>query len=137
MDRILIRSHATDFLFPRCGPRYCPSRTSHGSAVLTGLSPPQNAVVGSRFQRWRGASGRDYVVSVYPIARCPDYIDAVVLAVDSRTGSVVWAGDSGGGGRPFAGRLAAARREGADEVHLHLLAATPEARRAALADLRA
>ena len=96
---------------------------------------PKLHFTGSRFLRWRGVSGRDYVVSIYPIGRCPDYTDAVVVAVDSRSGSRVWVGDSGTGGRNLAERLAEAKRRGADEVHLHLLAATPQDRQEAIKDL--
>ena len=96
---------------------------------------PRLPFSGSRFLRWRGISGRDYVVSVYPIGKCPDYTDAVVIAVDSRSGSRVWVGESGAGGRALAEKLASAKRRGADEVHLHLLAATPQERQAAIGDL--
>ncbi len=103
---------------------------------MEGLSLPRLSFSGSRFLRWRGVSGRDYVVSVYPIGKCPDYTGAVVIAVDSRSGRRVWVGDSGGGGRALAEKLSAAKRQGADEAHLHLLAATAAGREEVIADLR-
>ena len=42
----------------------------------------------SRFRRWQGISGKTYLVSVYPIDDCPDYVDAVVMAVDAVSGDV-------------------------------------------------
>ncbi len=88
----------------------------------------------SRFRRWVGISGRSYLVSVYPIAQCPDYVDAVLIAVDAG-GACVWIGEAGQGGADLLAMLAAAERAGASEVHVHLLAGDPAARAAAIRDL--
>lgn len=91
--------------------------------------------VARRFRRWSGASGRSYLVSVFPIDECPDYVDALIIAVDSAHARRVWVGDSGEAGPALRQILAAARRQGADEVHVHLLAADAPARAAAVDDL--
>jgi hypothetical protein len=88
-----------------------------------------------RFRRWSGASGRSYLVSVFPIDDCPDYVDAVIVAVDRDSARRVWVGDSGDAGPALRRVLAAAQRQGADEVHLHLLAQDAAARAAAVRDL--
>lgn len=92
-------------------------------------------VAASRFRRRIGASGRAYLVSVYPIEACPDYVDAVVVAVDGRARRTVWLGDSADGGDDLAQALYQARMAGATEVHVHLLAESPAARGAVLRDL--
>lgn len=88
----------------------------------------------SRFRRWVGISGRSYLVSVYAIEQCPDYVDAVLIAVDGN-GDCVWIGEAGQGGDDLAATLAAAAGAGAREVHVHLLAGDPAARAAAIRDL--
>lgn len=107
---------------------------SHQISMREVILPPL-PFTGTRFRRWRGASGASYLVSVYPIAQCPDYVDAVALAVDGRSGACLWVGDTTSAGASLARSLAAARRLGADEVHLHLLASTLEARETAIRDL--
>jgi len=99
-------------------------------AALTQDAPEAAA----RFRRWRGRSGRAYLVSVYPIDACPDYIDAVLLAVDSASRTCVWVGEAATGLAPLLGALA---RAGADELHVHLLAGDAAARAAAIRDLDA
>ncbi len=89
----------------------------------------------SSFRRWLGKSGRRYTVSTYPIADCPDYVDAVAIAVEAASGLCVWIGETGDGGPHLRHCLAAAAWAGADEVHVHLLADSPKARRAAVRDL--
>jgi hypothetical protein len=89
----------------------------------------------SRFRRWLGTSGRSYLVSVYPIEECPDYVDAVLIAVDGASGACVWIGEAGKGGACLAATLAAAARAGASEVHVHLLAGDDAGRLAAIRDL--
>ena len=89
------------------------------------------------FRRWRGRSGRSYLVSTHAIENCPDYSGAVVLAVCSTTSELVWVGEAGVGGDALRWALIGARRAGADEVHVHLLAADAAERCAAIADLAA
>jgi hypothetical protein len=121
MHEILIRSRHETVISNRCRP-------------LPGLAreAPRTA---SRFRRWRGGSGSDYVVSVYPIERCPDYVDAVLIAV-SATGQPVWVGETAGGGDGLRRCLAGATLGGAREVHVHLLAPDAAERRRIVEDLR-
>jgi hypothetical protein len=88
----------------------------------------------SRFRRWRGGSGADYVVSVYPIERCPDYVDVVLIAV-APSGQPVWIGECAEGGNALRRCLAGATLAGAREVHVHLLAPCLEERRRIVEDL--
>lgn len=87
-----------------------------------------------RFHAWRGRSGRRYVVSVHGRRSLPDFAEAVFLAV---------AVDESGGVHVLGVRTS---EEGlldwpllaaADEVHVHLLARTAEARGLVAADLGA
>jgi hypothetical protein len=90
---------------------------------------------------WRGASGRRYICSVYAIGAQPvfDFERAVVAAVrrEDDGAKILFAFQPG----PEAERdglrhwTEQARREGADEWHVHLLAGSPEARESALRDL--
>jgi hypothetical protein len=96
--------------------------------------------ISSRFCSWVGLSGRRYVFSVYPALECPAFCDAVLLAaVRDMTGQrrAILVRDTGAFPEPV---LADARREHRVfgpglEFHLHLLAASPTERAAALADL--
>jgi hypothetical protein len=105
-------------------------------AALTGesLSP--------RFCSWRGASGRRYIVSVYDARACPAYCDAVLIAAavdaDGRRRALALA-DTGVFPEPVLARTAKFAASVAERVefHLHLLAASPAERRAALDDLAA
>jgi hypothetical protein len=121
MTQIAIRSHSSLRDSRLCAP-----------LIALGRDAPDAA---SRFRRWRGASGRSYLVSVYPIGECPDYIDAVLMAVDGKTSACVWIGEAGEGGTQLAAILAIAAQAGASEVHVHLLAGDPAARSRAVRDL--
>lgn len=121
MAQIAIRS-----LFLNTDNRLC------APLVALGREAPQAA---SRFRRWVGISGRSYLVSVYPIAQCPDYVDAVVIAVAGADGACVWIGESGQGGEALAATLRIAAEAGASEVHVHLLAGGSHERAAAIRDL--
>ena len=59
----------------------------------------------------------------------------VILAVDARTGALIWWGDAGEGGGTLRASLGRAMAKGATQVHVHLLAATAAARRDALDDI--
>ena len=110
----------------------CPA--SAPLAALTG------GALARRFCSWSGRSGERYVCSVFPLERCPSFVDAIVLAVrcgaDGRR-EIVAATETGEtperllnepARRFFAGL-------GASEWHVHLLRETGAARRAAIADL--
>lgn len=93
--------------------------------------------IGRDFHYWAGASGKAYLHTVFGIGECPAIDNAVFVAVsrerDGRRRAV-----AAGIFDPFrSGRdIAAASQLGASEIHLHLLAETPAARRAALDDIR-
>jgi hypothetical protein len=90
---------------------------------------------------WRGRSGRRYVVSVYPLDEAGDgYAGALLLAVardDEGRRHLVAARESGAAAvSGYNGQwLSAARERGANELHIHLLAASHSARRSTLDDL--
>jgi hypothetical protein len=87
---------------------------------------------------WRGASGRHYIHSVYRPATCPPFPGAVYIAVkrngDLRQALAVgsfsdfWTASAG---------LQLVDMKGADEIHVHLLARSPAAIRAVIADIQA
>ncbi|GGC92427.1 hypothetical protein [Chelatococcus reniformis] len=96
---------------------------------------------GLALRAWRGRSGKRYVVSVYPLDDADsDYAGALLLAVSR---------DADGSRRLMEARessdlaftgyngrwLAAMRNRGANELHVHLLAANHEARRRTMVDL--
>ena len=95
-----------------------------------------------RFACWQGLTGKSYVFSVYALADCPAFCDAVVVAVarDERgEPRMLAAFDTGAFPEPV---LARAQREfgrwrDGVELHVHLLARTASDRRDALADLEA
>ncbi len=96
--------------------------------------------ISSRFCSWKGQSGRRYVFSVYPASACPAFCDAILLAaVRDPKGRrrVLSVRETGAFPEPA---IAGAQRELkafglAGELHVHLLARSPEERAAALADL--
>ena len=110
--------------------------TARGAALAALAGMP----ISSRFCSWIGRSGKRYVFSVYPASACPAFRDAVLLAVvRDMTGEprAVLARDTGAFPQPVVAR---AQRElkafgPGLELHLHLLAASPAERAAAVADL--
>ena len=94
-----------------------------------------------RFHAWRGVSGRRYIFTVYPIgaAQLPELTDAVVIAAGPGCAgeqSIRMIGDSGDVPLlPESEGVRRAQRAGAIELHFHVLAATPQARRDVIRDL--
>ncbi len=93
-----------------------------------------------RFCAWRGRSGRRYVTSIYGFDACPDYEHVVALAVRrAPDGSRTALAGIDLGAFPMVAldnaAMRAAREQGANEVHLHLLAETAAGRAAAIEDL--
>lgn len=92
----------------------------------------------SRFTAWRGRSGKRYVASSFAVRddEALSFADSVLIAVNAQR-EVVAVRDSG----PWGLEAAVARwrdevrAAGAVEVHVHLIAATPEDRRKVVADL--
>lgn len=108
-----------------------PIHDPHGLISLTDTG------LGHLFQSWRGRSGRRLICSVYALETPPvfDPLQAVMFAVRREgTGARILFACAGLGERAFARRVMEARALGAQEWHVHLLATTPEARAAAIAD---
>jgi hypothetical protein len=96
--------------------------------------------LGARFRCWRGASGRRYVFSIYGRRSCPAYDHAVIMiAAVQRDGDrrVLFIADTGCFPDVVLARAAARwmRADAEIEFHIHLLATSPAARRALIADL--
>jgi hypothetical protein len=100
---------------------------------------PSDPSFKDRFWYWTGASGRKYIHSVYGLEDCPPLPGAIYVAV-RREGPLrlvmgigrftsFWNGSFGGR------NLQALRARGVDEIHVHLLAKSPEVAEAILEDL--
>ena len=91
--------------------------------------------IGDRFWYWYGQSGRRYIHSVYPANACPVLPGAVYISVyrtaDSRFEPLSI--ETAGTIDQMTGNYTPAA--GADEVHVHLLAASTEGARAICTDL--
>ncbi|GJE08529.1 hypothetical protein AOPFMNJM_3869 [Methylobacterium jeotgali] len=86
---------------------------------------------------WRGRSGRRYVVGIHPMEAgdLDEVGPAVVIAVRRDGEGIAEAVAVASVTEPDAAWIAAARRRGATELHVHRLAETPAERRAVAADL--
>jgi hypothetical protein len=110
----------------------------HGFPLSAKL--PEDLGIGERFWYWRGASGRNYIHSIYPADSCPPLPGAVYIAVQKIAGersaiaigrfSSFWDGTIAGTNRLGSGHLLA------EEIHVHLLARNDAAAEAVLEDLR-
>ncbi len=94
-----------------------------------------------RFWFWRGASGRRYIHSVYDLSRLPPLPGAVYVAArrlsPRRREAVACGVLPRTAGRELRRLLEELARLGAEEVHVHLLAASPREARRTRDDLRA
>jgi hypothetical protein len=109
----------------------------HGTPIAADL--PSDPDFKDRFWYWTGASGRKYIHSVFALDDCPPLPGAIYVGV-RREGPLrlvmgigrftpFWDG-------PMGGRdLASLRRQGVDEIHVHLLAKSPEVAEVILEDL--
>ena len=92
----------------------------------------------SRFTAWRGRSGRRYVASSFAITDSDalSFADSVLIAVDANR-TIMSVRDAGPWGLEAAVMRwrDEVRDAGALEVHVHLIAATADDRRRAVADL--
>ena len=94
------------------------------------LNTPQDADMKERFFYWQGSSGRKYIHSVYDLDTCPPLPGAVYVAVKHR-GHLRIAVHVGRFA-PFWDKtlgeddLTRLERLEVDEVHVHLLAKSPE-----------
>jgi hypothetical protein len=116
-------------------------RTPKMQGTQITLPVPGLPAATDQFWYWQGASGRKYIHSVYDPETCPPLPGAVYLAI-RRSGnqrSVIATGHL----QRFPGHQAISRQwaelkaAGADEIHVHLLAKSPEKAGEVLADLRA
>ncbi len=104
------------------------------------LSALDGEPLGARFRSWRGASGRRYVFSIYSPHGCPAYSHAVMIvaaATDAGDRRALFVADTGCFPElVVAGAIANWTAAAAGiEFHVHLLANSPAARRALIADL--
>jgi hypothetical protein len=109
----------------------------HGTPIAAIV--PADPDFRERFFYWTGASGRKYIHSVYALEDCPPLPGAIYVAV-RREGplrlvmgigrfSPFWDGPLG----PQA--LSVMREKGVDEIHVHLLAKSPDVANVVLDDL--
>ncbi len=118
---------------PAVTPCEMPLLSRAGDAARVGGGPGD-----CRFSAWKGRSGRRYVVSCFAVGdeAALGYPDAVVIAVGPGR-DVLGVRDAGPWG--MAAALESWRdemlAEGAVQLHVHLIAATVEDRRRAVADL--
>jgi len=110
----------------------------HGSPLPAKL--PEDLGVGDRFWYWRGASGRNYIHSIYATDACPPLPGAVFVAVRRIGGlrTAVSVGRFPSFWDNSAGDLAEDLLRGlaTDEIHVHLLARNELAAQEVLADLQ-
>jgi hypothetical protein len=109
----------------------------HGYPITASL--PTDPHFKDRFWYWSGASGRKYIHSVYALDECPPLPGAIYVAV-RREGTLrvalgigrftaFWDGPLG------VRDLQRLEAQDIDEIHVHLLAKSPEAADAILQDL--
>lgn len=109
----------------------------HGTPIAADL--PSDPTFKDRFWYWTGSSGRKYIHSVYALEDCPPLPGAIYVGV-RREGPLrivmgigrftpFWDGPLG------SGDLSSLRLRGVDEIHVHLLAKSPEVANAILEDL--
>jgi hypothetical protein len=117
---------------------YKSSMLIHGSPLVVTL--PADLSLQDRFWYWQGASGRKYIHSIYEPEHCPPLPGAIYIGV-RRQGTMRIAVALGRFLPFWDGTLAfddlnRLIAEGVDEIHVHLLAKSPEVAEAVLADLR-
>jgi hypothetical protein len=94
------------------------------------------AAIGGKFHYWTGASGENYLHTIFKTGSCPILPGASYMAIrreSSGTMKVLGAGVIDDDAHDFAALLA--NPGSADEIHLHLLAADEENARAVIDDL--
>ena len=109
----------------------------HGTPITADF--PADPGFKDRFWYWTGASGRKYIHSVYALDNLPPLPNAIYVAV-RREGPlrvVVAIGRFSPFWDGVLGQRAVAdfRKGGVDEIHVHLLAKSPEVAQAVLDDL--
>jgi hypothetical protein len=118
-----------------------PQPDSHFAARCLPLACLDRTGMENWLRSWRGASGRRYICSVHALGEPPlfDFERAIVAAVRKGEdgGSILFVFEPGLEAESDRLRrwTEEARRQGADEWHVHLLAGSPEERAFALRDL--
>ena len=118
-----------------------PLANSRFVARLLPLAALDRTGLENLFQSWRGASGRRYICSVYPVGEAPafDCARAIVVAVrkNAEGASIAFVFEPGAQGESDGLRqwTQKARQYGAEEWHVHLLAGSEAERAFALRDL--
>jgi hypothetical protein len=114
----------------------------HGTPIAADL--PSDPDFKDRFWYWTGASGRKYIHSVYGLEDCPPLPGAIYVGVrrDGPLRVVMGIGRFTGVRHGLSGSrdvtafdAMALRQQGIDEIHVHLLATSPEVAKAILEDL--
>lgn len=105
---------------------------------LPGYAGPLEAArhpeLANRFHFWRGASGRRYAATRFPLSRIPAFENAVILHVCRHEDDMVVVGIAASdSGNPVKTPVS----YGIDEVHVHLVRGGTEELQAAVEDLRA
>lgn len=111
------------------------------SSFATVEAPRAANETSSRFEFWRGASGRRYIHTVHALRFCPPVEDATYLLVrregDRRRVLAVGRTHNEAASLNLAMIRQAAAQMGANEVHVHLIAATDRERAVVEFDLSA
>jgi hypothetical protein len=106
----------------------------HGSPIS--IDFPPGSAEAERFWYWRGASGKKYIHSVYPVGGCPPLPGAIYVAV-RRIGNLRTVIAINRFAPFWDGTFSAHENLDADEMHVHLLARDTVAANVVLNDLRA
>jgi hypothetical protein len=137
---------------PECSLMPIDPGSEAGDAVGRSRNAPLAGLAGSsmshRFRAWTGHSGRRYVFSVFAAGQgaalggLPTDAPAIVIAAERLTGearAMLWVDHTGTSPEAFfdSPRVRAVLGRAGCELHLHLLAADAEERRAIVRDLRA
>jgi len=98
--------------------------------------------IGQNYHYWRGATGRRYLHTVFPLLDCPEIPKANYIIVACSGNGARQALEIGqtfdrAGSLNLAHLRQRAAQLGASEIHIHVLAETPSGRNSVEADLRA
>jgi len=98
--------------------------------------------IGQNYHYWRGATGRRYLHTVFPLLDCPEIPKANYIIVardgkDARQALEIGQTFDHAGSLNLAHLRQRAAQLGASEIHIHVLAETPSGRNSVEADLRA
>jgi len=97
--------------------------------------------IGQSYHYWRGATGRRYLHTVFPLLDCPEipkanYIIVARGSTDARQALEIGQTFDHAGSLNLAHLRQRAAQLGGCEIHIHVLAETPSGRNSVEADLR-